>query len=268
MKRKMGLVFVLLAFCLAFFLAPEAESFVAGELQDVQIIGHYFSTRVVGMMGGQQGTRSIKDPSISRILVLFIRVITPSEKVKVFAHDFIVQYYRNEENDRARCFGIGIAEKETNQVLGNYGLEGEEPGVQLIGRKVFHLALLFLVENNVSLINLYRVGNVNPLPYNLGPSRPYSIFLTTNDQDTNKLRQVVQCVEAAGCKVTVSTGLNKEAQDLTIHFAPKAEGAAREISQRLMTQFSVITTIKEIRLMSEFDIVIWVGRGSIKGSSL
>ena len=46
MKRKMGLVFVLLAFCLAFFLAPEAESFVAGELQDVQIIGHYFSTRV------------------------------------------------------------------------------------------------------------------------------------------------------------------------------------------------------------------------------
>jgi len=267
MKRKIGLVFALLAFCLA-ILAPEAESFVAGELQDVQIIGHHFSTRVVGMIGGQQGAKSIKDPSISRILVLFIRITTPSEKISVFAHDFILQYYRNEADDRARCFGLGIAEKETNQVLGNYGLEGAEPAVRLIGRKVFHLALLFLVENNISMINLYRVGSVNPLAYNLGPSRPYSIFLTTNDPDVGKLQQVVQCVEAAGCKVTTSTGLNKDTQGITIHYSEKAEGAAREISQRLMTQFSVVTTIKEIRLMSEFDIVIWVGRGSIKGSSL
>jgi len=153
-------------------------------------------------------------------------------------------------------------------VPGNFSLEGEEPGVSLASGGVFKLALVFIVENNVSLINLYRAGSDSVLPYNLGFSRPYSVYVATNDRDLEKLKQMEECIATSGCKVLASTRLKGDIRGIIIHFAPKVESVAREISQRLMTKFNVMPVLQESQLISEFDIVIWVSNGIIRGSSL
>ncbi len=232
MKRKMQLVFVVLILSLVSLWAPDAESFVAGELQYVRIIGHHFSTQVTGVMPGQTVTKDVDDISSSRFLFLFVQVTNPSEKeTGVFAHDFLLQYIENNENDRARCLGLGKVEDINWPVPGAYRMEGF---VELVGRRPFNLGLVFMIGNGVDVINLYRAGNANPLPYNLGSSRPYSILLI-NNQETTNAQQVVRCAEASGCIVAAyAARLDRDERGITIRFTPKAEEAAREISSRLM----------------------------------
>ena len=267
MKQKIAAVtlVVMLASWLMFLFAPTAEAIMAGELKDVRIFGHYFSTRVRG-----SATSEISDTSKARFLILFIEATAPTEKVTIFAHDFMLQYFREGQDDRTSCIGVGKATKEGffDDFVALGTTLGQEPLLRIqLAEPRFYLGLIFIIENSVGSVNLYRAGSNTSIPYNIG-DRAFSVLLNTNHSDSFKISEIAKCVEGSGCKVNVNTKLVQTEKKLTIHYAPGAEAAAREISLRLMTQFKMVPTLTKMSLSTVYDIVIWVGMDSIKESSL
>ena len=45
-----------------------------------------------------------------------------------------------------------------------------------------------------------------------------------------------------------------------IRYRDSAENQAREISQRLMTKFGIVPTVKKMDLVGSNDIVAWIGK--------
>jgi len=88
----------------------------------------------------------------------------------------------------------------------------------------------------------------------------YSISVFTN-KDFNTLSEAVEVIEAGGYQVVASSEtLNKEITGTTILYMDVAESQAREISQRLMTKLGVVPTVKKMDVISEDDIVVWLGK--------
>jgi len=270
-EKKKWLGLAILSFCLVFFAFVQiAEATIAGELKGARIINHYFSTRIMGRAGNDTRTIQIKDSQKYRFLILSIEAITStdSDSVRIFTHDFTLQYYREGKEDRARCIGVSKVNKDG--FTENLFALGEESSIffQLNGPEV-RLALVFNIENDVDSIKLYRIGDINPIAYNISPSHSFSVYITSNSPDSLKVREIAKSVEASGCKVFWAMALAKDIEGMTIHYGPKVEPLAREICQRLMLQFRLAPKMSEMtQLFSSYDIVIWVGKGIFKEVNL
>lgn len=232
-----------------------ATAITAGELQNLRVIGHYFTTEI------STGRRTIytKDPSKGRYIVLKLSATIQKDDAVVFAPDFVLRYsHRNGREDCADCDAIAKAKTEASGEFGRF-YAASVPRITINSGEVY-FGLAFWIESDVETIELYRIGVTEPLTYYIGSDRLYSVSIYTNG-DSNPLSETKKVIQQGGFQVVdASDTLVKEETGVTIHYAEKAESQAREISQRLMTAFGIIPTVKKMELISEVDIIVWLGK--------
>lgn len=238
------------------FLNLSAHATTAAELQDMQIISHHFTTELTS----RSYRYSVKEVDEQRYVVLKMSARLPGGEGKVFTNDFALGYFHaDEKEDRAKCAGIADAETADPGDIGVFVLG--EAAWSKISAGTTYFALAFAVESDVETINIYRLGTSDVITYRIGPERKFSVFITTNRSDSQFLRDVKQTILDGGYEVTkTSNKLNDEETGITIQYREKAEAAAREMSQRLMTKFNVLPKVEKMDLLSEVDVVIWLGK--------
>ncbi|MFH1320147.1 MAG: hypothetical protein ABII90_05765 [Bacteroidota bacterium] len=259
MKRMMisiCLATILIIFCFS----SNAQSMIAGELKDVRIQSHYFTTQVNGKISEEEGrARSTNNPSNARYLILIIKAKVPDKIDTIAAREFTL-FSRSSDNkeQRSTCMGITGARPD-GSVLGNFYLTDifNEPGVIIKGPDIT-FALLFFVDNYTSSYTLYRTGTSESVSFNV-ESRKFSVLIGTTSFPQNEVMEIRKAIENSGCSVFSANDLTN-AEGITIIYMPHAETAAREISQRLGTKLNTITKLKETDLFSSYDIVILIGR--------
>lgn len=249
--KLMMLGFIALGFLLS---TKAAIAITVSELQDLRIIGHHFTTAI------STGTRtmSIKDPSKGRYIVLKLAGTLQKGEGKVFTNDFMLTYFHSDgKEDRNECGAI--AKAETGEI-GEFSkcVTGNGAWISLNSGKVY-FGLVFYIEPDVDTIDIHRIGIVEPLTCRIGSDRLYSVFVTTNS-DPKILARAEEVIRKGGYYVMTSQELVKEQMGITIHYGEQAESQAREISQRLMTKTGIVPTLKKMALISEFDIVVWLGK--------
>jgi hypothetical protein len=231
-----------------------ASALSAGGLKNIKVVGHHFTTSV------NNGKRiaTAKSPSEARYLVVKLSVEVPSDDMKVFTNDFALQYFhRDGKEDRTKCDAICRA--STAELGEDDGCAMGNAAWVLLDRASKFLTLVFYLENDVSSVSIARLG-ADPVTYQVGSDRPFSVYLTTN-QGGEMLSRTEKVVRAGGYQVTrTSTKLSDETEGTTIHYADGAEVQAREISQRIMTVLGIVPVVKKMNLISENDIVIWLGK--------
>lgn|GEM_PF-2279184 len=103
------------------------------------------------------------------------------------------------------------------------------------------------------------VTGVAPIRHTVGGDRPYSVYLTTN-QGCEAIAPVKAAIRAGGYQFThMSDKLSNKTKGIVIHHSAKAETQGREISQMIMTQMGVVPTVKTVKLVSDYDVVVWIG---------
>lgn len=214
----------------ALLAAPVSAVFAAAsaEIRDVEVVGHYFTTRV-----SSAGVRAeAKKPSAARYVVLKMAMVVPADNLKLFTGDFVLVYRRSDgkegrANSTAICRALTaeIGEEKTCMV----GRSGAWVSLQAGKRFV---SLVFLVQSDVDLVEFYRIGVASPIAYRLGADRPTSVLISTNES-SQRVPKVEQAIKAGGYQVVrTSNKLVRSTKGVVIHYAPGAEGHAREISQR------------------------------------
>lgn len=250
---RLFLASVLAIFCIL-AVAQNTSAINAGDLEKIKVIGHHFTTS----FNNGKRIASVKDPSFARYIVIKLSFDSPTNDVKLFTNDFVLQYYRqNGKEDRSKCSGICRA--NTAMLSEDVGCSMGNAGWVLIEKVNQYLSLVFFIENEVNSIDIGRIGGT-AVSYKIGSDRPYSVFLTTN-QGPEKLVKYEKLILSGGYQVTrTSTNLNAEQKGITINFAKQAETQAREISQRIMTELKTVPTVQKMDLVSDNDIVVWVGK--------
>lgn len=254
-KTILSIILILLTSFLA--MPYQAHAIVAGDLKDLSIVTHYFSTEI----RGYPGSRSIKDASLGRYIVLIISTDAPTGKQQIFCHDFSLEYNYNGQENRASCLGVAPVDEDeikTGTFIMSSG--NNEPFTEVYGPKA-HFGLFFYLESGVSKITLYRLGSNNATHLNIGTSRPYSVFLATNSMSPNNMKKIEEALKEGGYFVQSSRKLNSSTLGLIIIHSNKTETIAREISQRIMTRFGNVPEVRDTDLISDFDIIIWIGKG-------
>lgn len=253
LRVKLMMLGFILLWCL--LSTKPATAITSGELQDLRVIGHHFTTAI------STGTRTIftKDPSKGRYIVLKLAATLQKDSGKVFTNDFVLRYFRSDgREDRNECAALATAETAEIGKFSKY-VTGNAVMITLNSGKVY-FGLVFFVEPDVETIDIHRMGVAEPLTYHIGTDRLYSVFISTN-KDSNILSEVEKVIQAGGYHVVeLSETLAKETTGTTIHYREQAESQAREISQRLMTKFGLVPTLKKMNLISDQDIVVWLGK--------
>lgn len=258
MKKAVLLLLVLVATVLISFPAG-VNAMIAGELKNLTIVNSFFTTYVMGQANAQGAvpTRGVRDTNASRYLVLIVQANGPTSRETVFAKDFVLKYKVQTGETRASCLGIAPADSSFTPETFFLSEVFNEPGLYIQGPSS-NFALLFSVENEVSEVALYRVGTSINITHQLGGQRKYSVYLSSNNSGLDQIKEIT---EGSGCQIMSSDRLDKQVSGLTIFYAPLAENAARDISQRLMAKFDVNPQLKEMQITTSFDIVVWIGRG-------
>jgi len=237
-------------------MAMPASGMVAGDLEDLKIITHFFTNRIAN----PRLTLQLKDPSKTRFLGLLVSVDLKKGDGKIFTNDFVLRYFHADgTEDRTQCEAIGIAKTPDMGTIEDIAIGANAAAIKLNKGKGY-LALFFNIEPDVNTVELYRIGTTMPIIYNIGAKRPFSVYITTNTESYN-LTEIKRVIEEGDYQVTaISRELSKDTTGVTIHYVKQAESQAREISQRLMTKFGIVPQLKAMELVSEFDIVIWLGK--------
>jgi hypothetical protein len=228
------------------------------DLQDLKIIGHYFTTGI----SNDARYVSTKDPSKGRSLVLVLSATSPKNPGKVFDSDFTLRYFHTDGNeDRAKCDAIARADEADAArmfAFARFNI-GEAAWVKLdSGPTRFGVA--FYVEPDVEIIDIHRIGSAELLTYRIGTERLISVAIYTNIDD-KALARAKDVIQKGGYNVVnTSDSLAKDSTGITIHYREAAETQAREISQRLTAEFGTTTTVKLLELVSAVDIVVWIGK--------
>jgi hypothetical protein len=229
----------------------KTSAITAGDLKNIKIIGHHFTTSF------NNGKRiiSVKKPSEARYVLIKLAVEVQSDDSKIFANDFVLQYFHQDgKEDRTKCDAICRAKtaalsEDDGCAMGNAAWVKSSK----------YLILVFFLENDVNSVSIGRTGAF-PLTYKVGSDRPYSVFIATN-QGSEALSKTEKVISAGGYQVTrTSTNLPDEKNGIIIHYADGAEVQAREISQRIMTEMGIAPVVKKMDLISDNDIVVWLGR--------
>ncbi|HEC28110.1 MAG TPA: hypothetical protein ENI65_00785 [Gammaproteobacteria bacterium] len=240
---------------LAFSYISPAMAIKAGELKNLKILSHHFATSVTS----RKRRIFVKKPSKSRYLILKMSARVEGDDSKVFVPDFVLSYrHPNGKEDRSGCSAICRAKSSAPGERGTCTVS--KSGWIKIGRNNTYLIASFVVENDVDEVELHRLGGGEPVRYRIGSEHKYSVYIATN-RSAAILPEIEAAIDAGGYQVVRTSGkLNKKLKGITIHYGKKMETQAREISQRLMTQLGEIPTVKKMRLQSDKDIVIWIGK--------
>ena len=224
------------------------------EARDLRVISHHFTTAVRGV----RTVISVRDPTVSRYLILKLAAKPMRPKAKLYTADFSLFYMREDgSEDRARC---GAVLKAKGSKPGEFeGPTVGDGGFNVDGLDDLNFGLAFNVEPDVAEVELFVAGSAVSSPYRIGPDRKYSVWLTTN-QDSTRLAEPRRLIEAADLLVNVSGELTKDARGVTVHYMERAETPAREMSQRLISALAWQPTLKKMELVSEHDVVVWVGQ--------
>ncbi len=232
-----------------------APKTTVAELRDLKVIGHHFTTTI----STNQRTIYVKEPGKARYVVLKISAYLQGGSGKLFTDDFVLRYVHSDgKEDRSRCSAITWAETEK---LGEFDkfYAGEGSWVRFDPGRVY-LGLAFYIEHDVEFVEICRIGVAESLTYRLGAyDRPYSVFVSTN-RGAEMLKKIEDTIRNGGYAVQSTQVLNPDESGTTIHHRDDTETQAREISQRLMTQLGIVPTLKKMNLISEVDLVVWVGK--------
>lgn len=236
-----------------FPLAQPADAIRAGELQGLRILSHHWTTRIAS----RERATTVNDPDAVRFLVLKL-ASNVQDKAVVFAPDFVLVYRHADGNeDRATCDAMGGAETEEPGEFGDFFI-GSVPRLERpAGPLSFGVA--FIVEADVESVEVHRIGG-SPLSYRIGPDRPFSVYLSTN-QPPELLARARRIAEAGGLQVTnSSSNLDAERTGTAVFYSSAAEAQARDLAARLESELGVSPDLQPLDLIAEVDIVVWLGR--------
>lgn len=235
-----------------------ATAITTGDLQDVKVVGHYFTTAI----SNDKRTVYTKDPSTGRYLVLVLSATFPQEQGKMFSTDFMLRYVHSDDSeDRSNCSALARSETPNPEKVFDLSefFIGDFAWMKVNSGQI-RFALAFYVEPDVETIDLYRHGAPEPVTYRIGTDRSYSVALFTNI-DSPTLLRAKDVIQKGGYEVVeTSETLVKEKTGITIHYREQVESQAREISQRVMTEFGRTPTLQKMELIAGIDIVIWLGK--------
>lgn len=235
----------------AFCAAVPAHASVPGEIKNLTVIDHFYTTRL------SNGTRvsQTQDPTQSRLLILKFSGDIPYDNFKLFVTDFILKYQNNGQEDRNQCYAIASSSNGNSDDLDNFGL-GNFASITLpAGHRFFGIACG--IEQTITDVQILPAGGA-PVPCSIGSDHGLSVYVTTN-LGSAALDRYVQLVRSAGLTVHTSTELVSDTKGVTIRYTPAAETAARELSQRISTALNITPNLQSMDLASDHDIVIWVG---------
>lgn len=247
---------VMLIAVLSLSVSHHADATSSRDLRNVKVLGFHFTTSILGM----PKDISVQDPSKARFLVMTLSGTVPGGGATLFAPDFVLVYsHTNGSEDRADCVGIG--DIEDNGTVGTLR-NGPVARLQVSGESV-QFALAFLVESDVERVNLYVGGQTAGLEQTLGPSRPYSVFLSTNG-GASRLTDAERSLQDAGDYVSTSVGLNEKQSGVVVIYRPDTATLAQEISQRLMLRLHAETKLETFDQegigLSDYDVLVWLGK--------
>lgn len=254
LRTKLTTLGVITLWCL--LLAKPATAITVKELQELKVIGHYFTTAL-------SNTKRIifsKDASKGRYLILKLSGTLQKNKGYIFTNDLMLSYFHSDgSEDRTQCSAIAMSETAEIGELKQFAIGSNAARITVNSGKVY-FCLAFLVETDVKTIEIHRMGIDKSLTYRLGTDRLYSVVIYTN-KNAKILSEAKKVIKAGGYNVVQSSEtLTKKERGTTIHYREQAESQAREISQRLMTKLKVIPTLKKMELACDSDIVVWLGK--------
>lgn len=238
------------------FLNQSVLALTASQLQNVKVVGYHFATEITST----SYRASLNDTEKSRYVIVKLSGLLTGSEGKIFSNDFqLVYQHANGKEDRAKCSGIADCKTDTpgeieSFVLGEASWMKASPGI-------VNFAVAFVVESDVDTVYIYRSGTSDVVTVPIGRDRKYSVYITTNRSDTKIASEVKQIISDGGYDVTmVSNGLDSSETGTTIQYREKAEAAAREMSQRLMVKYGILPKVQKMELVSEVDIVVWLGK--------
>jgi hypothetical protein len=115
-----------------------------------------------------------------------------------------------------------------------------------------------MLENDVEAIEIHGIG-IPPIKYRVGAERLYSVYVITN-QGSDILSRAEKIIQPGNYNIITSTKLSDQTKGVVIHYADGAEVQAREISQRLISGMGFLPSIEKTKLISSFDVVVWIGK--------
>lgn len=259
-KKGIILASVIIGIFVIFLFSGQAWAFRAGDLLDMEIIGHHFTSQITGKNIDDEVLRIwVKNPSNFRYLVLKIKARKKKDDFILWGSNFVLSFiYQKKYCVHKLCKGISFGDE--NGKMRAFKLDKEMFIRVRDSEKYLYFGLAFFVPNSVNEIKLERVGTGQSVPYFLPDERPYSVYVVTNSNSRKMMDELRGLLESGGYQVTSSHSLVEGEKGITIMYVPKADNAAREISQRIMTRYRKISNCKEMSLIAEYDIVVWVGK--------
>ncbi len=243
----------IVAFVALALLTTQVVAGTAGDITGLKVIGHRFSTHVAS----SKKNIFVTTPSKARYLILKFEGTVSTDNGRYFCADFVLKIVDSSGREtRSRCKAILTAKTADPNEFSKVGVGPDTNFVFNKGTKYFGLA--FVVGTNVRTVEILRPG-VPGILYDIGADRPYSVHLTTNT-DPVRLEIAAKTLRSGGYQVKTSNKLGAANTGITINYAAGAEGAAREISQRLMLELQQTATLKKSPLAGASDIVIWLGK--------
>jgi len=249
--RTSLLILVLLAGSV-FPLAPPASAIRGGELPELKVLSHHWTSRIAS----EDQTTTVDHPDAARFLILKLAANLESKDV-IFGDDFVLVYRHSDgQEDRANCRAMANADTaEPGEFaafyLGASPRHAAEPGPAFFG-------LAFVVEADAESVELHRIGGP-PLAYRIGATRPFSAYISTN-QSPELLPRARQVAESAGLQVVnVSTSLAPEKTGAVVFYSPASEDVARDLAARLQSELGISPDVQPMELISELDIIVWLG---------
>jgi len=249
--RTSLLIAVLLAGSV-FPLAPPASAIRGGELPELKILSHHWTSRI----SSEDLTTTVDHPDAARFLILKLAANLKSKDV-IFGNDFVLVYrHADGQEDRANCRIMANADTAEPGEFGPF-LIGDSPRVDDEPGPVF-FGLAFVVQADVESVEVHPIGG-SPLAYGIGSDRPFSVYISTN-QSPELLPRARRLAESAGLQVVnVSSSLAPEKTGAVVFYSPASEDVARDLAARLQSELGISPDVQPMELISELDLVVWLG---------
>ncbi|GEM_PF-2434211 len=226
----------------------------AAKMKNLKVVNYHYTTAI----SNKSKMKYVKNPDNARYLIIKLSAQL-AEGGKIFSDDFILKYFHTDgKEDRSSADAISLALTQEIDEFDEF-LFGPAAWIRLESGLVY-FGLAFFLENDISSFEIFSMGKQEPLLINLGNSdRKYSVFISTN-LGSARLTLTEEIIRKGGYYVNSSLVLDPEKTGTIIYYRENTENQAREISQRLIAKFGDIPTLEEMNLISEFDVVIWMGQ--------
>lgn len=233
-------------------IATSVHAMSAGNIENLQIVGHHFTTRFASKK--QQLTQ--REPAKARYLVLKFQGEIPRNG-EIFCADFILKFEQQGDEDRSQCRGVGLFPNDDYEVGFSESAVGRYSHFKRNAGKVI-FALVFSIGDQVSSIEVLRPGAA-PLLYNIGRERAYRIVLLNNDT-SSRSKSAEDALTKGGYNIRNGKLADKERSGVTIRYSKGLDGIAREISSRLMLTLNELPELVEAQWSnSAVDVLVWIG---------